>query len=123
MREGWHEPEFNPQLGRPWRWMSDRAVVWVRPTGQDVTLTVAGESPLRYFDRPSVVQISLGGREVARFSASTDFSESVTLPAASIQDAQGQVEIRADQSFVPAERGAGPDRRRLALRLYDLRVR
>ena len=34
--EGWQEPEYNPTTSRSWRWMSERAVLWVRPTGRDV---------------------------------------------------------------------------------------
>jgi hypothetical protein len=29
IEEGWHEPEYNPLTAVAWRWMSDRAVVWV----------------------------------------------------------------------------------------------
>ena len=50
--EGWHEPEYNPQTGRSWRWMSERATVAFRATGRDLTLRIAGESPRRYYGRP-----------------------------------------------------------------------
>jgi hypothetical protein len=103
--------------------MSDRAVAWVRPTGRDVVLTLSGESPLRYFDRASAVVVRVAGQEVARLAIPGDFSEDVTLPAGRLESAGGLVEVEADQSFVPAEREGGADRRRLALRIYDLTVR
>ena len=41
---GWYEPEFN-RLEGSWRWMSEKATLWVRPTGQPLTLRINGESP------------------------------------------------------------------------------
>jgi hypothetical protein len=116
---GWNEPEYSPRTSRSWRWMSDDAVLWVRPVGRDVTLTLSGESTLRYFERASVVTVTVGGREVKRMSLAADFAEPVVLPAALLAGARGRVEIRSDSSFVPAERDGSPDRRRLALRLYS----
>lgn len=116
---GWQEPEFNASTGRPWRWMSDSATLWVRPIGRDVVLTLAGESPRRYFDRPPVVRVDVGGREVARFEPSADFSRQIVLPAGALAAAGGEVVVESDQFFVPAERDGSADRRRLALRMYQ----
>lgn len=121
--EGWQEPEFNPATARAWRWASDRAVLWVRPVGRDVTLTLEGESPLRYFDRPPVVAASVGGSEVARFSPASAFRQEIVLPAQALAAANGQVILTSDRHFVPGERDGSPDRRRLALRIYTWGVR
>lgn len=120
--EGWQEPEYNSTTARSWRWMSERALVWVRPTGRAVTLTLAGESPLRYFDRAPSVRVSIGGQELARFSPSADFTQQVRLPAAALETAGGRVVVESDRWFVPAERGESPDRRHLALRIYQVCV-
>jgi hypothetical protein len=102
--------------------MSDRAVLWVRPVGRNVRLTLEGESPLRYFDRAPVVRVTVGGREVARFAPATDFSQSIVLPADALEAAEGRVVVESDQAFVPADRAGSADRRRLALRIYALEV-
>ena len=120
---GWNEPEYNPRTARSWRWMPEVAALWVRPIGRDVTLTLTGESPLRYFDRASSVTITLAGQEIQRLSLGADFMASIVLPAAQLAEAGGRVEIRSDQSFVPAERDGSADRRRLSLRIYGAAAR
>jgi hypothetical protein len=120
--DGWQEPEYNPATGRSWRWMSERATLRVRPIGRDVTLTLAGESPLRYFDRAPVVKVTLGGREIARFQPASDFRESIVLPADALAAAGGRVAIESDQWFTPAGREGSADRRHLALRIYAFGV-
>jgi hypothetical protein len=121
--EGWYESEYNPRTARAWRWTSEKAVLWVRPIGRNVTLTLSGESPLKYFDAAPVVVVSVGDHEVARFSPSSDFTQSVVLPADAVGAANGRVVITSDKFFVPAEREGSQDRRHLALRIYAYSVR
>lgn len=121
--EGWQEPEYNPLTARVWRWMSERSVLWVRPIGTDVLLTFSGESPMRYFDSAPSVVVSVGGREVGRFTPADDFTESIRLPAALLEPNAGRVTIESNRWFVPAERGESADPRHLALRIYDVSVR
>jgi hypothetical protein len=120
---GWQEPEYNPLTARSWRWMTERATLWVRPVGRDVTLTVTGESPLRYFDAAPTVVFTAGGRELARFSPSADFTRDVVLPADALAAAEGRVVIESDKWFVPGERDGTADRRHLALRVYSYGLR
>ncbi len=122
-QDGWYEPEYDPRTARAWRWSSERSTLWVRPVGRDVTLTLSGESPLRYYDAPPAVVLSIGGREVARFSPSADFTQEVVLPASALAAARGEVVITSDKFFVPAERGGSLDRRHLALKIYSYGVR
>ena len=49
---GWNEIEYSKDLQRRWRWTTGRAQTFVNSGGRDLTLTLAGESPLRYFDAP-----------------------------------------------------------------------
>ena len=79
--DGWHEPEYNPATARAWRWMSERARLWVRPVGRDVTLTIAGESPLRYFDRAPKVRVVAAGIELAQFTPPAISRRTITIPA------------------------------------------
>jgi hypothetical protein len=116
---GWHEPEFNLQTGRSWRWMSEKAALWIRPVGRDVTLRVNGESPLRYYDAAPRVRVLIGDREIATFDPADDFEQTITLPSAILEAAGGQVRIESSKFFVP---GGSGDQRHLALRIYKLRV-
>ncbi len=118
---GWHEPEFSPSLGRAWRWTSENSDLWVRPVGRPVTLRLAGESPLRYFDRAPHVRVSIGGREVAAFDPSSDFDQAIVLPADALDAAQGRVTIETSAFFVPGG-DRGGDRRHLALRIFRVSV-
>ena len=121
--DGWFEPEYNPRSARSWRWTSEKAVWWVRPIGRNVTLTFSGESPLRYFDSAPTVVVMVGDRELARFNPSSDFTQSIMIPAASLAAADGRVVLTSDKFFVPAEREGSQDQRHLALRIYSYAVR
>jgi hypothetical protein len=120
---GWYEPEYNPRTAQAWRWTSEKAVLWVRPIGRAVTLMLSGESPLRYFESSPTVIVMAGTREVARFTPSSDFTQSIVLPADALVSADGRVTVSSDKFFVPAERGGPPDRRHLALRIYSYSVK
>jgi hypothetical protein len=121
--EGWYEPEYNPRTARSWRWASEKAVLWVRPLGRNVTLTISGESPLKYFDASPAVVVSAGDREIARLNPSADFVQSIVVPADALAAADGRVVINSDKFFVPAEREGSQDQRHLALRIYSYAVR
>jgi len=123
LEEGWQEPEYDPRTARSWRWAAEKATLWVRPVGRDVTLTLSGESPLRYFDAAPAVIISVAGREIARLNPSADFTQAIVLPADALAEADGRVVITSDKFFVPAERDGSPDKRHLALRIYSYAVR
>lgn len=119
--EGWQEPEYNQELGAAWRWMSERSVLWVRPTGRPVKLTLRGESPLRYFDAAPHVRIVIGGREVASFDPASSFEETFELPADALASADGRVTLESSRFFVPGGAGGG-DQRHLALRIWSVSV-
>ncbi len=121
--QGWHEPEYDPLQALSWRWTSERATLWVRPIGRAVTLTLSGESPLRYFDAAPAVTVTVAGARLARFSPSDDFTREIVLPAAALAAADGRVVIESDKWFVPGDRDGGADRRHLALRIYSYDVR
>ena len=97
VEDGWHEPEYNPLTARAWRWSSERATIWVRPVGRDVTLVLEGESPLRYFDAAPVVTVTAAGRQVGRFSPTADFKQEFVVPADALDAASGRVAHRERQ--------------------------
>jgi hypothetical protein len=88
-----------------------------------VTLTFAGESPLTYFDAPPAIAVTVGTRELVRFSPTSDFTQSIVLPADVLATADGRVVITSDKFFVPAERQGSLDKRHLALRIYSYSVK
>jgi hypothetical protein len=118
---GWQEPEYNQSQGRAWRWMSEKADLWVRPIGRVVTLHLSGESPRRYFDAAPHVRVTIGAREIAAFDPSSDFEVPIALPDDALAAANGRVTIESSRFFVPSAAGA-PDRRHLALRIYRVAV-
>jgi hypothetical protein len=119
---GWNEREYNDQLQQRWRWTTGRAEIFVNAAGRDVTLTIAGESPLRYFDAPPQVTIRAGSQVLATAQPSSDFDLRVKVPAAALAAADGMIAIETDKTFVPHERNGSPDRRTLGLRIFDLKV-
>jgi hypothetical protein len=118
---GWYEPEFNRVEGS-WRWMSEKATLWVRPTGQPLTLRINGESPLKYYDAAPRVRVLVAEQEVATFTPSADFDQAVTLPADLLTRANGHVVLESSRFFVPGGAGGGGDQRHLALRIYRVSI-
>jgi hypothetical protein len=118
--EDWYERESDPRLGTTWRWSADASTLEVRDWPGDLTLTLRGESPLRYFDAAPVVRIMAGSREIARFSPSADFTETVIVPADALAAAGGRLTLETDRTFSPHERGQSADARRLGLRLFAI---
>jgi hypothetical protein len=116
--QGWNEPEGNPRTGRLWRWTTDASTVIIKAAAGDERLTISGESPLRSYDTPVDVIVRAGDREVGRFTANDDFTQTIALPAAGV--ASGPITIVPSRTFVQGDRDGGPDRRRLGLRIYSV---
>jgi hypothetical protein len=119
---GWQEAEFNPATGLRWRWTSDRADIAVHETSHDLVLTLTGESPRRYFSRPPRVLVRAGAHVLAEASPVDDFEIRARVPAEVLRAANFRLTIETNETFVPAERSGSPDRRRLGLRIFNVRV-
>jgi hypothetical protein len=119
--EGWHEAEYTPALG-VWHWSSGSAALRIEGGTGPVRVALTVESPLRYFDGPSVVVARAGDVEVGRITLGVGTAFSFDVPRDTLTAANGIVTIETAQTFVPAERGGPADRRRLGLRVHDLRV-
>jgi hypothetical protein len=120
---GWNEVEYSDQMQRRWQWTTARAETFVNSGGRDLTLTLAGESPLRYFATPPHVTIRAGNQVLATAQPSDDFEMTVQIPAAALEASDGMLTIETDQSFVPHERSSSsPDRRTLGLRLFEMKI-
>ncbi len=119
---GWNEVEYSDRMQRGWRWTTRRAETFVNPVGRDVTLTVSGESPLRYFDAPPNVTIRAGSQVLATAQPSSDFELRINVPAAALAASDGMITIETDKAFVPNELSGSPDRRTLGLRIFRFDV-
>lgn len=119
--EGWHEAEYSPMLG-VWRWTSDRAVLRFAGPPADVRITFAVESPRRYFDEAPQVRVTAGSVTLVSGPLPEARQWTVEVPAPALAAAEGRVAVETDRVFVPAERGGPPDRRRLGLRVFGVRV-
>jgi hypothetical protein len=119
---GWHEQEYDPSTGLMWRWSSERADTRVHHGGRDLTVTIRGESPLRYFSSAPEVVVRAGSRILLRSAPSGDFVLEGLVPAAALDAAAGILTLETNEVFVPAERSASPDRRHLGLRILSFNL-
>jgi transmembrane protein TMEM260 (protein O-mannosyltransferase) len=120
---GWNEIEYSKELQRRWRWTTASAETFVNSGGRDVTLTIAGESPLRYFDASPRVVVRAGNQILATQNPAADFEMVVGIPAAALAAADGMITVETDKTFVPHDRTGVADRRTLGLRLFRFDVR
>ncbi|HJU45018.1 MAG TPA: DUF2723 domain-containing protein [Vicinamibacterales bacterium] len=118
---GWQEAEFSPALG-VWRWTSERATLRIVGPPQSLRITLWIESPLRYFDEAPWVRASAGSRELAAITLSASGEWSFDVPADALAASGGAVTVETNRTFVPAERGATADQRRLGLRVFATRL-
>lgn len=116
---GWNEPEYNPTTGQSWRWASEHAALRTTTVDRDLDLQVTGESPMKYFTRPSRVVIRVGSQSLFSNGVAADFAWSIRVPASALRQSGGLITIESDQSFRPADRGQNADKRSLALRIYS----
>jgi hypothetical protein len=98
-------------------------VLRVAGAGRDVELQIVGESPRRYFGRPSRVTATAGRAQLFSVEAASDFAWSFRVPAAALAASGGTITIETDQVFRPADRGQGADRRALGLRVYAVKLK
>lgn len=120
---GWQEPEFNPTTGLRWRWLSERGELRIVTRDGPIALRIEGDSPLRYYSRPSRLVVRARARVLFDRQLSSDFAETVTIPAGALGP-DGIVTLETDQIFVPADQSRGSlDRRHLGLRIFTCELR
>jgi hypothetical protein len=117
--EGWQEAEYSPASG-VWRWTSDRATLRVAGPPRALQLSLSIESPLRYFDEAPLVRARAGARELAVTTIASTGVWAFDVPADALAAAGGTITIETNKTFVPAERGSGPDKRHLGLRIFTM---
>lgn len=118
---GWHEAEFSPELGM-WHWTSERATLRVWGATADVRVTLEVESPVRYFGQASRVVARVGEQEVDASVIDATGTWSFVVPVDVLNAGEGAITMETAQTFVPAERDGGADRRHLGLRMFGIRA-
>jgi hypothetical protein len=119
--DGWYELEYDPRIGRTWRWMSDRGELHLRAAGQPLILELEGVTET--FSSPSTIVIRVGDQVILRQPAGERFSVRATIPASLLTGVEQVVTVETDQTWVPAERSSRTaDRRRLGLKVFTCRV-
>jgi hypothetical protein len=118
---GWQEAEYSPALG-VWRWTTARSTLRIIGEPRPVRITLAIESPLRYFDEAPLVRALAGGRELATSSLSATRDWTFDVPADALSAANGIITIETNQTFSPAEQSGAADQRRLGLRVFSVHV-
>jgi hypothetical protein len=119
--EGWNEGEYNPLVGS-WRWTSDRSVVRIVDASSPVRVTMRFEPPARYYDDPTDVRALAGETAVATSSFLHEDAWTFEVPIEALTKTEGRITIVSSRTFVPSERSGVADRRRLGLRVFELRV-
>jgi hypothetical protein len=121
--EGWHEAEFNPEIGL-WQWTSERAVLRVHAAGHPLVLTLSGEPPAVAQWRRAHVAVRAGGRVVAEQTLFGRLFLQARIPAELVAGDESTITIETDRTHVPAEGiRRRPDRRRLGLRVFQCDLR
>jgi hypothetical protein len=118
---GWHEAEYAPAVGL-WHWTAGRADLQVAGATADVRVTLDFEPPQRYFPAPSQLRASAGTRELENSAVGAAGSWSFDVPLDALRASGGVITVETSQTFTPAERGQGADRRRLGLRVLKVRM-
>ena len=119
---GFHEPELDNARALSWRWMSERAEIEVAQVAGDATLVLRGEAPLTYFDGPSTLEVRCGDVVLGKVDLSGDFEVRIGVLEARLIAGDGRIVLTTSQTFAPAERRGTSDRRRLGLRLFEVRL-
>ena len=119
--DGWHEAESNPALGM-WRWTSDRATLRIINATAPVAITLAVESPRRYFEDLPTVRMRAGDRVIGETTFEQHGPWRMVVPVDALQQSNGRVTIETNRTFVPADMSGEPDQRRLGLRVFGVNV-
>lgn len=119
--QGFEFPEHD-ETARRFRWTApeSRASVYL-PTGT-ARLTIAGRIPIKYYDTPVDVSLFWQGKPLASFAVNGEQFRFEQDLERSPHTPWGELTITSSHSFVPHEHVRNGDRRRLALRIYELEL-
>ena len=119
---GWYQLEFDAKARKLWRWTGPWAALRVHNAGRDLKLRLTGDSPLKYGNRVPTVTVRSSTQVLGQLSPDREFVWDVLLPAAALSNAQSEVIIESDVTFVPDDVTHNGDRRPLGLRIFDVSV-
>lgn len=118
---GFHGLEKNPD-GTTWQWMDQEGVVKLKSMGRDMTLKIVGRAPVEYFNKPSVIKLTLNGEPLDELQAGAkEVTKEYVVPAAKQSGEWVELKLNASQTLVPKDMIKGSsDPRRLSFSLHQL---
>jgi hypothetical protein len=117
---GWFYPETDED-DRPFRWTSARAVSLVHVPAGGARLTIAGRVPSEYVGAGARLALAVDALETVRAIVDgSEFRLEALLPPGG--PPFREVALATDRTFVPDRVQRNGDRRRLGLRIYEIRI-
>jgi hypothetical protein len=116
--DGWHEDEYENATGLRWRWTSGHAVLRIFAP-RNAVLRLRGESPMKYFDAPPTVRVTMDGMTLGTLQPSDDFTWQVAVPA---DAGERRIVLDTDRVYRPGDAEGTADARELGLRLFEIAV-
>ena len=121
--DGWYDDEFDPGSNKHWRWTKDSATMAFRNPYSEAVLFLEVDGRPDFFDTPQRVALRLGEETVKELVIESRSPQFYRIPLQTDQlgDADTvRLEIKVDQTFVPAEVPGGfpSDRRSLGVRVF-----
>jgi hypothetical protein len=120
---GWYQLEWDAAAKKLWRWTGPWARLRVHHADHDLSLRLAGDSPLKYLDSVPSLTLRAGDRVLGRLVPSDQFVWDVPVPADALARSQGELTLETDTTFVPDDREHNGDRRPLGLRMFEVSLR
>jgi hypothetical protein len=118
--DGWYHTEFDRE-GRVFRWAGPRTHLRLL-ADRDVTVTIAGDVPIRDLKDAPHVAIRAGRDVLLEAAPNGPFRWSLRVPAMALAASGGVLRIDSDRMFVPSTRGRRGDDRTLALRVFGVEI-
>jgi hypothetical protein len=115
---GWYQLEYDDAAKQFWRWTGPWARLRLHQTGRQLTLRLAGPSPLEYLTKAPTITVRAGDRVLGTLVPTEDFVMEVRVPADALAQASGLLTLETDLTFVPDDRLHNGDRRPLGLRIF-----
>jgi hypothetical protein len=116
--EGWHGEEYDIPQRLSWRWMGESAKLILANQAKDAVLYLEGRVDPKIFGEPSTLRLRLNGQPLGqtRTGENGHFRAIYHIrPEQLGNETTAVLELEADRTFVPKEKGMSDDARTLGL--------
>jgi len=120
--DGWYEKEYGKSPTDSWRWIGPESKCFLKGADRDLVFYLRGWIPSKNIENPLNLTMSLNGEELGKYSAlAEEFIIKRVIPDELIKDGKtGELTIRVDGSFKPAESGDAADSRELSIMVKEI---